>query len=178
MVTLLDTTAGDFEFGADDVWTMFHSYAFDFSVWELWGTVLRRSLRHRRPRRGPRHRPVRRFLAAEGVTSLSQTPSAFYQLIDARRRNRVDLRLRYVVFRRRGTEFRTRAALVRRIPRRRCAPGEHVRHHRDHGSRQLPRTRLRLGVGRRRLVHRAPAGVAGNSHPRRSAATGSGWCSG
>ena len=32
MVTLLDATAGDFEFGADDVWTMFHSYAFDFSV--------------------------------------------------------------------------------------------------------------------------------------------------
>ncbi|MFZ2239141.1 MAG: amino acid adenylation domain-containing protein, partial [Gordonia amarae] len=99
VVTLLDTTAGDFEFTADDVWTMFHSYAFDFSVWELWGAlyyggrcvIVDRDVA----------RDIDRFvelLATEGVTSLSQTPSAFYQLIDARRRNPVDLRLRYVVF--------------------------------------------------------------------------------
>ncbi|MEK8169880.1 AMP-binding protein [Streptomyces sp. M19] len=37
---LLATTAGEFGFGEDDVWTMFHSYAFDFSVWELWGALL------------------------------------------------------------------------------------------------------------------------------------------
>ncbi|MEI5135666.1 condensation domain-containing protein [Streptomyces libani] len=29
-----------FGFGPDDVWTLFHSYAFDFSVWELWGPLL------------------------------------------------------------------------------------------------------------------------------------------
>ncbi|MET7938465.1 AMP-binding protein, partial [Streptomyces sp. NPDC005322] len=29
-----------FGFGADDVWTLFHSFAFDFSVWELWGPLL------------------------------------------------------------------------------------------------------------------------------------------
>ena len=29
-----------FEFGEQDVWTLFHSYAFDFSVWELWGALL------------------------------------------------------------------------------------------------------------------------------------------
>ena len=29
-----------FGFGPDDVWTLFHSYAFDFSVWELWGALL------------------------------------------------------------------------------------------------------------------------------------------
>ncbi|MFL5540922.1 MAG: condensation domain-containing protein, partial [Longimicrobiaceae bacterium] len=29
-----------FGFGADDVWTLFHSYAFDFSVWEIWGALL------------------------------------------------------------------------------------------------------------------------------------------
>src|SRR6185295_14806466 len=29
-----------FEFSSSDVWTLFHSYAFDFSVWELWGPLL------------------------------------------------------------------------------------------------------------------------------------------
>ena len=32
------TTGSDF--GAGDVWTLFHSYAFDFSVWEMWGALL------------------------------------------------------------------------------------------------------------------------------------------
>jgi fengycin family lipopeptide synthetase B len=29
-----------FSFTASDVWTLFHSYAFDFSVWEIWGALL------------------------------------------------------------------------------------------------------------------------------------------
>ena len=37
---LFDATQGWFGFGPDDVWTLFHSYAFDFSVWELWGALL------------------------------------------------------------------------------------------------------------------------------------------
>lgn len=37
---LLRTTEESFGFGPDDVWTLFHSYAFDFSVWELWGALL------------------------------------------------------------------------------------------------------------------------------------------
>ncbi|MCB1297175.1 MAG: amino acid adenylation domain-containing protein, partial [Gordonia sp.] len=99
VVTLLDATAGDFEFGADDVWTMFHSYAFDFSVWELWGALFY----------GGRCVIVDRDIArdvdafvelvvAEGVTVLNQTPSAFYQLIDARRRNENPWAVRYFVF--------------------------------------------------------------------------------
>jgi non-ribosomal peptide synthetase component F len=28
-----------FGFTADDVWTLFHSFAFDFSVWEMWGAL-------------------------------------------------------------------------------------------------------------------------------------------
>ena len=34
---LLQSNGRRFNFGSDDVWTLFHSYAFDFSVWELWG---------------------------------------------------------------------------------------------------------------------------------------------
>ncbi|WP_203863775.1 AMP-binding protein, partial [Planobispora rosea] len=40
VVRLLDATQGWFGFGPRDVWTLFHSYAFDFSVWELWGALL------------------------------------------------------------------------------------------------------------------------------------------
>ncbi|WFR74521.1 condensation domain-containing protein [Prescottella defluvii] len=40
VVRLFVNTENDYGFGGDDVWTMFHSYAFDFSVWELWGPLL------------------------------------------------------------------------------------------------------------------------------------------
>ncbi|MBU5899729.1 AMP-binding protein, partial [Vibrio cholerae O1] len=36
---LLDATDAWFGFGPDDVWTLFHSYAFDFSVWEIFGAL-------------------------------------------------------------------------------------------------------------------------------------------
>ncbi|WP_410316222.1 AMP-binding protein, partial [Klebsiella pneumoniae] len=35
----LDATDAWFGFGPDDVWTLFHSYAFDFSVWEIFGAL-------------------------------------------------------------------------------------------------------------------------------------------
>ncbi|GAA3189122.1 hypothetical protein GCM10020255_087160 [Rhodococcus baikonurensis] len=39
VLALLASTRGIFDFGPEDVWTMFHSYAFDFSVWEMWGAL-------------------------------------------------------------------------------------------------------------------------------------------
>ena len=39
VVRLLTMTTGWFDFGPDDVWVLFHSYAFDFSVWEIWGAL-------------------------------------------------------------------------------------------------------------------------------------------
>ncbi|TQF02768.1 amino acid adenylation domain-containing protein [Kitasatospora acidiphila] len=68
-------------FGADDVWSCFHSFAFDFSVWELWGALLHGGRVVVVPH-GVSRSP-QEFLALierEGVTVLSQTPSAFYQL--------------------------------------------------------------------------------------------------
>ena len=74
-----------------DVWTLFHSYAFDFSVWELWGALLLRRPRSSSCRYWVSRSPeaFHELLgAASGVTVLNQTPSAFRQLIAGRRRER------------------------------------------------------------------------------------------
>ncbi|MGF0327427.1 amino acid adenylation domain-containing protein [Gordonia hongkongensis] len=99
VVTLMDTAADDFDIDETDVWTMFHSYAFDFSVWELWGPLLtggRLVLVDRDLARAPEE--FLDLLARERVTVLSQTPSAFYQLAETRRRHDTPLSLRYIVF--------------------------------------------------------------------------------
>ncbi|GAC78165.1 non-ribosomal peptide synthase domain TIGR01720/amino acid adenylation domain-containing protein [Gordonia malaquae] len=100
VVTLMDAAADDFVFESTDVWTMFHSYAFDFSVWELWGPLLtggRLVVVDRLLARDPG--AFVRFCADESVTVLSLTPSAFYQFAQARRDvGDVDLSLRYLVF--------------------------------------------------------------------------------
>ncbi|MGW0336731.1 amino acid adenylation domain-containing protein [Streptomyces sp. NPDC003011] len=100
VVRLFAAAAEHFDFGADDVWTLFHSYAFDFSVWEIWGALLHGGRVVVVPyavSRSPRE--FLELLHGEGVTVLSQTPSAFEQLIDADRERDGDTgALRYVVF--------------------------------------------------------------------------------
>ena len=75
---LLAATEGWFHFGAEDVWTLGHSYAFDFSVWELWGALAHGGRLVVVPewvRRSPED--LYRVVVDEGVTVLNQTPSAF-----------------------------------------------------------------------------------------------------
>ncbi|MFH8989562.1 amino acid adenylation domain-containing protein [Streptomyces sp. NPDC017940] len=86
VVTLLARTRPAMEFGPDDVWVQFHSYAFDFAVWELWG-----ALAHGGELLVPEYALTRspvdfhRLVRERGVTVLNQTPSAFYQFIEADR---------------------------------------------------------------------------------------------
>lgn len=99
---LFAATQDWFHFGAADVWTLFHSYAFDFSVWEIWGALLHGGRLVVVPKSVTRS-PSEFFalLADEGVTVLNQTPSAFYQLAQADEEDmesRRRLRLRTVVF--------------------------------------------------------------------------------
>ncbi|GLW89940.1 amino acid adenylation domain-containing protein [Actinokineospora globicatena] len=97
VVRLLDATDHWFGFTPDDVWTLFHSYAFDFSVWELWGALRYGGTLVVVPfdvSRDPA--AFLRLLTDERVTVLNQTPSAFYQLIAADTGSELDLR--YVVF--------------------------------------------------------------------------------
>ncbi|MCY9324261.1 AMP-binding protein, partial [Bacillus haynesii] len=40
VVSLIKHDDLPFSFGSQDVWTLFHSYCFDFSVWEIFGALL------------------------------------------------------------------------------------------------------------------------------------------
>ncbi|MFJ8629546.1 amino acid adenylation domain-containing protein [Streptomyces sp. NPDC093568] len=86
VVTLLANTQPDMDFGPHDVWVQFHSFSFDFAVWELWG-ALAHGGELLVPEYGLTRSPVdfHRLVRERGVTVLNQTPSAFYQFIEADR---------------------------------------------------------------------------------------------
>jgi amino acid adenylation domain-containing protein len=101
VVRLFQSTHDFFHFTAQDVWTLFHSYAFDFSVWEIWGAfssggrlvivpyIVSRSAEE-----------FHEVLLREQVTVLNQTPSSFNQLIQVEDSGGLEhpLALRYINF--------------------------------------------------------------------------------
>ncbi|ATQ77348.1 non-ribosomal peptide synthetase [Massilia violaceinigra] len=96
---LFAATAHWFGFGPNDVWTMFHSYAFDFSVWEMWGALLhggRVVVVPQATARSPDD--FYQLVCAEGVTVLNQTPGAFRRFIASQGASDAAHSLRYVVF--------------------------------------------------------------------------------
>ena len=116
---LFSATRELFPFGAADVWTLFHSLSFDFSVWELWGPLLhggRLVVVPQMVSRSPEE--MLDLLERESVTILNQTPSAFYELAEADRRRtpRDGLALRAVVFGGEALEFRRLREWAERRP--------------------------------------------------------------
>ncbi|WP_342322050.1 amino acid adenylation domain-containing protein [Burkholderia pseudomallei] len=122
VVRLFGATQAWFGFDERDVWTLFHSYGFDFSVWEMWGALLHGGRLVIVPTEVTRT-PSAFFalLCAEGVTVLNQTPSAFQALMSAQeereeaagnieRANVIAHRLRYVIFGGEALEPRTLAS--------------------------------------------------------------------
>ena len=100
VLRLFDACPPDMRFDRHDVWALFHSYAFDFSVWEIFGALLHGGRLLVVPYYTSRS-PADCFalLRDEGVTVLNQTPSAFRQLVPvALGSPRDSLSLRLVVF--------------------------------------------------------------------------------
>ena len=99
VVNLLAATTDDFGLSSADTWTLFHSSAFDFSVWEIWGCLLTGG--HLVVVPYWVSRSAEEFcdlLAKERVTVLNQTPSAFAQLLDIDRDRPLTSTLRLIIF--------------------------------------------------------------------------------
>ncbi|MEH2283677.1 MAG: amino acid adenylation domain-containing protein [Nostoc sp.] len=101
VVRLFAATESWYKFNQNDIWTLFHSIAFDFSVWELWGALLYGGKIVIVPywlSRSPED--FYKLLLTQQVTVLNQTPSAFSQLIQVEESlgTAKGLNLRLVIF--------------------------------------------------------------------------------
>jgi len=100
VIQLLFNDAFQFDFGKNDTWTMFHSYCFDFSVWEMYGALLYGGKLVVVPKITAQD-PERflMLLRTQSVTVLNMTPSAFYLLADEElKRKKSPLALKYIIF--------------------------------------------------------------------------------
>lgn len=100
VVRLMVNDRNLFDFNSNDVWTMFHSIGFDFSVWEMYGALLYGGKLVVVPRMMARdHREFLELLKEHKVTVLNQTPFAFYNLAGEELQDREkSLNLKYVIF--------------------------------------------------------------------------------
>jgi amino acid adenylation domain-containing protein len=100
VLRLFNATEELYHFGPDDVWTLFHSYAFDFSVWEIFGALLYGGTLVIVPRSLSRTPDTFfKLLLDEHVTVLNQTPSAFAQLSEVdRQAGGPQNRLKWIIF--------------------------------------------------------------------------------
>jgi amino acid adenylation domain-containing protein len=110
VLRLFESTEAWFGFASEDVWSLFHSFSFDVSVWEIWGALLHGGRLVVVPHEVTRDAlAFRRLLRDERVTVLSQTPSAFRPLMraDGLEQRRDAGALRLIVFGGEALDFRT-----------------------------------------------------------------------
>ena len=97
---LFTATDSWFHFVQNDIWTLFHSYAFDFSVWEIWGALLYGGRLVIVPfwhSRSPEDFAA--LLPTQSITVLNQTPSAFQPTYATPKMlTRYTLTLRLIIF--------------------------------------------------------------------------------
>ncbi|MBB5635252.1 amino acid adenylation domain-containing protein [Pedobacter cryoconitis] len=99
VVRLFETDVPLYDFNGDDVWTMFHSFCFDFSVWEMYGALFYGGKLIVVPKAATQDTMLfGKLLLDEKVTVLNQTPSAFYVLQDYLTKNTSSVAIRYVIF--------------------------------------------------------------------------------
>jgi len=100
VLSLLRSCFALFDVGPKDSWTLFHSYSFDFSVWEMWGCLLsggRLVLVDYETAVDPVEFAA--LLVAERITVLNLVPSTFRVAAEYAVAAGIELpRLRYLVF--------------------------------------------------------------------------------
>ncbi|MBN2536084.1 MAG: amino acid adenylation domain-containing protein [Spirochaetales bacterium] len=100
VVRLLFNSKFPYHFDRDDVWTLFHSYCFDVSVWEMYGALLYGGTLVIVPRQATLDPGEYITLLYEHkVTVLNQTPSVFYALAEhALMPGKPELNFKYIIF--------------------------------------------------------------------------------
>ncbi|MCH7324069.1 amino acid adenylation domain-containing protein, partial [Solibacillus sp. MA9] len=100
VVSLMFNNKMEFDFNEKDVWTMFHSYCFDFSVWEMYGALLYGGRLVLFPKdKAIDTEEFLKILKEEKVTVLNQIPTPFYSLMNKElASSEKELSLRYVIF--------------------------------------------------------------------------------
>ncbi|WP_139487924.1 non-ribosomal peptide synthase/polyketide synthase [Brevibacillus dissolubilis] len=100
VVRLLFNDRNLFDFNDTDTWTMFHSFCFDFSVWEMYGALLYGGKLVVVPHAVAKDpAQFRELLQAQQVTILNQTPTYFYQLLhEELRHDSADLSIRNIIY--------------------------------------------------------------------------------
>lgn len=111
VVRLFFNNCALFDFNENDVWSLFHSCCFDFSVWEMYGALLFGGELVIVPKAIARDTPAfLQLLSDHQVTILNQTPTAFYNLSETIPEGYKLLNIRYVIF---GGEALAPAKLAR-----------------------------------------------------------------
>ncbi|WP_189457583.1 non-ribosomal peptide synthetase, partial [Aquimarina muelleri] len=88
-----------YDFSSSDVWTLFHSFCFDFSVWEMYGALLHGGRLVIVPKEATKDAiSFKQLLVKERVTVLNQTPSSFYVFQEEFLSEVLESSLRYVIF--------------------------------------------------------------------------------
>ncbi|MFH7014636.1 amino acid adenylation domain-containing protein [Flavobacterium sp. FlaQc-47] len=99
VVRLFFTEQPLFDFDENDVWCLFHSYSFDFSVWEIFGALLYGGKLVIVPELVAKDtKAFADLLSEQKVTVLNQTPSAFNALQEQVTDKKHSLDVRYVIF--------------------------------------------------------------------------------
>lgn len=101
VMRLFSATSLWFEFNNEDVFLLFHSYAFDFSVWEIWGALINGARLIIAGLATTRNTElVYELLVRESITIFNQTPSAFGQLVayDSMLTSKQPLKIRSIIF--------------------------------------------------------------------------------
>ncbi|MEE1055620.1 MAG: amino acid adenylation domain-containing protein, partial [Acutalibacteraceae bacterium] len=98
LVRLLRNDNFQFDFNENDVWMMFHSYCFDFSVWEMYGATLNGGrLEVLNKEEAQDSEATAERIRKSRVTVLNQVPTAFYNLLQSDDGTKMSS-VRYLIF--------------------------------------------------------------------------------